>query len=76
MTGGAELRQKLHRLSGADLFSSRHVTKCKLFVRGRRVTPDDDHLHLLAVFHYVVGGLAFLFSFSPALRRHGTADSA
>ena len=31
------------------------------------VTPDDEHLHLLAIFHYVVGGLAGLFSFFPLL---------
>jgi hypothetical protein len=29
------------------------------------MTADEDHLHLLAIFHYVVGGLAGLFSFFP-----------
>ena len=31
------------------------------------MTPDDEHLRLLAIFHYVVGGLAGLFSFFPLL---------
>jgi hypothetical protein len=45
---------------------------------------DKEHLQLLAIFHYVVAGLAALFSFSPLLyttigaififaARHGTA---
>ena len=45
---------------------------------------DKEHLQLLAIFHYVVGGLAALFSFFPLLytavgvafifaARHGTA---
>jgi hypothetical protein len=45
---------------------------------------DKEHLHLLAIFHYVVAGLAALFSFFPLLyttigaififaARHGTA---
>jgi hypothetical protein len=45
---------------------------------------DEEHLHLLAIFHYVVAGLAALFSFFPLLyttigaififaARHGTA---
>ncbi len=28
-------------------------------------TQDEEHLRLLAIFHYVVGGLAVLFSFLP-----------
>ena len=28
---------------------------------------DEDHLRLLAIFHYIVGGLAALFSFLPLL---------
>jgi hypothetical protein len=28
---------------------------------------DDEHLRLLSVFHYIVGGLAALFSFFPLL---------
>ncbi len=45
---------------------------------------DEEHLQLLAIFHYVVAGLAALFSFFPLLyttvgaififaARHGTA---
>jgi hypothetical protein len=29
------------------------------------VNQDAEHLQLLAIFHYVVGGLAALFSFFP-----------
>jgi len=47
---------------------------------------DTEHLNLLAIFHYVVAGLAALFSFFPLLyttvgvififaARHGTAKS-
>jgi hypothetical protein len=49
-----------------------------------RMNQDNEHLRLLAIFHYVVGGLAALFSFFPLLyttvgavfifaARHGTA---
>ena len=48
------------------------------------MNPDREHLRLLAIFHYVVAGLAALFSFFPLLyttvgaififaARHGTA---
>ena len=48
------------------------------------MNQDNEHLRLLAIFHYVVGGLAALFSFFPLLyttvgavfifaARHGTA---
>ncbi len=48
------------------------------------MNQDKEHLHLLAIFHYVVAGLAALFSFFPLLyttvgaififaARHGTA---
>ena len=48
------------------------------------MSQDREHLQLLAIFHYVVAGLAALFSFSPLLyttvgavfifaARHGTA---
>jgi hypothetical protein len=47
---------------------------------------DEEHLQLLSIFHYVVAGLAALFSFFPLLytiigtififaARHGTAKS-
>lgn len=29
------------------------------------MTQDEDHLRLLSIFHYVVGGLAALFAFFP-----------
>jgi hypothetical protein len=29
------------------------------------MAPDDEQLHLLSIFHYIVGGLALLFSFFP-----------
>jgi hypothetical protein len=49
-----------------------------------RMNQDREHLRLLAIFHYVVAGLAALFSFFPLLyttvgaififaARHGTA---
>jgi len=49
-----------------------------------RMNQDNEHLRLRAIFHYVVGGLAALFSFFPLLyttvgavfifaARHGTA---
>jgi ABC-type branched-subunit amino acid transport system permease subunit len=31
------------------------------------MSHDDEHLRLLAVFHYIVGGLAALFSFFPLM---------
>ncbi|MGH8093254.1 MAG: hypothetical protein ACREIF_07275 [Chthoniobacterales bacterium] len=31
------------------------------------MTTDDEHLRLLSIFHYIVGGLAALFSFFPLL---------
>ncbi|HEY2123935.1 MAG TPA: hypothetical protein VGG94_00615 [Chthoniobacterales bacterium] len=31
------------------------------------VTQDAEHLRLLSIFHYVVGGLAALFAFFPLL---------
>src|SRR5450432_1596091 len=31
------------------------------------MTHDEEHLRLLAIFHYIVGGLAVLFSFFPLL---------
>ncbi|PYL09937.1 MAG: hypothetical protein DME33_02780 [Verrucomicrobia bacterium] len=31
------------------------------------MNPDNEHLRLLAIFHYVVAGLAALFSFFPLL---------
>jgi hypothetical protein len=31
------------------------------------MNPDEDHLRLLSIFHYVVGGLAALFSLFPAI---------
>ena len=31
------------------------------------MTQDEEHLRLLSIFHYVVGGLAALFSFFPLL---------
>ena len=48
------------------------------------MNPDEEQLQLLAIFHYVVAGLAALFSFFPLLyttvgaififaARHGTA---
>src|SRR6266498_6028345 len=48
------------------------------------MNQDREHLRLLAIFHYIVGGLAALFSFFPLLyttvgaififvARHGTA---
>ena len=48
------------------------------------MSQDREHLHLLAIFHYVVAGLAAVFSFFPLLyttvgaififaARHGTA---
>jgi len=48
------------------------------------MNPDEEQLQLLAIFHYVVAGLATLFSFFPLLyttvgaififaARHGTA---
>jgi hypothetical protein len=48
------------------------------------MSRDEEHLQLLAIFHYVVAGLAALFSFFPLLyttigaififaARHGTA---
>jgi len=48
-----------------------------------RMNQDKEHLRLLAIFHYVVAGLAALFSFFPLLyttvgtifilaARHGT----
>jgi hypothetical protein len=48
------------------------------------MNPDKEHLRLLAIFHYIVAGLAALFSFFPLLyttigaififvARHGTA---
>jgi hypothetical protein len=47
------------------------------------MNQDKEHLHLLAIFHYIVAGLAALFSFFPLLyttigaififaARHGT----
>src|ERR1044071_6955711 len=50
------------------------------------MNQDKEHLQLLAIFHYVVAGLAALFSFFPLLytvigtififaARHGTAKS-
>ncbi|MHC4130571.1 MAG: hypothetical protein ACYSSP_09915 [Planctomycetota bacterium] len=30
-------------------------------------TQDEDHLNLLSIFHYVVGGLAALFAFFPII---------
>jgi hypothetical protein len=50
------------------------------------MNQDREHLRLLAIFHYVVAGLAALFSFFPLLyttvgaififaARHGTAKS-
>lgn len=32
-----------------------------------RANPDHEHLRLLSVFHYVVAGIAFLFSLFPIL---------
>ena len=51
------------------------------------MNQDKEHLHLLAIFHYVVAGLAALFFFFPLLyttvgaififaARHGTAKPA
>jgi hypothetical protein len=51
------------------------------------MSQDKEHLQLLAIFHYVVAGLAALFSFFPLLyttvgaififaARHGTAKPA
>lgn len=31
------------------------------------MTQDNEHLHLLAIFHYVLAGLSGLFSFFPLL---------
>jgi hypothetical protein len=31
------------------------------------MNPDTEHLRLLAIFHYVVGGLVALFSFFPLI---------
>ena len=31
------------------------------------MSQDEEHLGLLAIFHYVVGGLAGLFSFFPLI---------
>jgi len=31
------------------------------------MVQDDEHLRLLSIFHYIVGGLAALFSFFPLL---------
>jgi hypothetical protein len=31
------------------------------------MNPDKEHLRLLAIFHYIVAGLAALFSFFPLL---------
>lgn len=31
------------------------------------MSPDEEHLHLLSIFHYIVAGLATLFSFFPLL---------
>lgn len=31
------------------------------------MTHDEEHLRLLSVFHYIVGGLATLFSFFPLI---------
>jgi hypothetical protein len=31
------------------------------------MTQDEDHLSLLSIFHYVVGGLAGLFALFPVL---------
>ena len=50
------------------------------------MNQDKEHLHLLAIFHYVVAGLAAAFSFFPLLyttvgaififaARHGTAKT-
>lgn len=52
--------------------------------RANEMNQDAEHLRLLAIFHYVVAGLAALFSFFPLLyttvgaififaARHGTA---
>jgi hypothetical protein len=52
--------------------------------RGNEMNQNAEHLRLLAIFHYVVAGLAALFSFFPLLyttvgaififaARHGTA---
>jgi hypothetical protein len=52
--------------------------------RANEMNQDAEHLRLLAIFHYVVAGLAGLFSFFPLLyttvgvififaARHGTA---
>jgi hypothetical protein len=35
--------------------------------RSDDVAQDDDHLRLLSIFHYVVGGLAVLFALFPVL---------
>jgi hypothetical protein len=37
------------------------------FWKGQQMTRDEDHLRLLSIFHYVVGGLAALFAFFPAI---------
>jgi hypothetical protein len=31
------------------------------------MAQDEEHLRLLSIFHYVVGGIAALFSFFPAI---------
>ena len=35
--------------------------------RALNMSQDQDHLRLLSVFHYVVGGIAGLFSFFPVI---------
>jgi uncharacterized membrane protein YuzA (DUF378 family) len=38
------------------------------------MNQDAEHLRLLSIFHYIVGGLAALFSFFPLLLSRATAS--